>query len=140
MVGYNIIMPGQDGNSTFKLYVRSWCKSTAHTLASPFMVQTLFTGLTYVYHMEVSRQDLIPSILLLNITEHNFSEDEINYALDYITPWVSSYSLLLVQCHVLYFYTCSLSFIQGKKYSLVKYLTRKRRKDICVMSSLLTGF
>ncbi len=95
-VGYHI------ENSTF-VGVRGWCKSVAHTIASPIMIQTLFTGLTYPYHMEVSRQSLMPSHLHLNISEHNFSEEEIDYALDYITPWVSSYTYLLL-LNAFYFY------------------------------------
>ena len=97
MVGYLIIRPGQDENSTLKLHIRSWCTSTSYTIASPLMLQTLFTGLTYICHMSVSRQLIMPSNLFLNITDHNFSEKEIDYtldyALDYITPWVSSYLL-----------------------------------------------
>ena len=92
---YYIIVPGQDenstdGNSTF-FGVRGWCKSAVNTIASPVMIETLFTGLTIFYHKEVNHQSLMPSNLLLNITKHNYSEEEINYALDYITPWVSSY-------------------------------------------------
>ncbi len=83
VVGYIIIRPGQDGNSTKKVHVRSWCKSTAYTIASPIMLQTLFTELTYTYHMVVGRQLPTPSNLLLNITDQNFSDKEIDYALDY---------------------------------------------------------
>ncbi len=89
VVKYYIIVSGQDGNITMKVRARSWCKSTVYTLASLFMVQTLFTGLTYTHHMIVGRQLPTPSKLLLNITDQNFSDKEIDYALDYITPWVS---------------------------------------------------
>ena len=98
VVSYHIIVSGQDenstdGNSTF-FGVRGWCNNAAYTIASPYMIETLFTG-PIAYHKEVNHQMLIPSILHLNITKHNYSEEEINYALDYITPWVSSYILIL---------------------------------------------
>ncbi len=93
---------------TLTLDVRGWCKSTVHTIASPYMVQTLFTGLTYPYHMEVSRHTPIPSHLHINITEYTFSKEETTYALEYITPWVSSYLLptCTMSC-INYIYTCA---------------------------------
>ncbi len=110
VVSYHIIVSGQHGNST----VKSWCRSTAHTIASPVMIETLFTGLTIFYHKEVNHQVLVPSHLHLNITGHNFSQEEIDYALNYITPWVSSYiifthtmscTLYIVFCMQLKLYT-----------------------------------
>ena len=55
------------------------------------MLETLFVGLTYPYHMIVSRQHTPYELFALNISQLNYTltDNEINYGIDYITPWVS---------------------------------------------------
>ncbi len=76
VVKYHIIMSGKDGNPIIKSSAIGWCKSAAYTIASSLMIDTLFSGLTIFYHKEVNHQSLMPSNLRLNITKHNYSEED----------------------------------------------------------------
>lgn len=90
-IAYVLFLPPQESGIKVqvKAKIRGWCKSNAHTIASPFMLQTLFTGLTYAYNTVISRQRQTHMNLALNLTRYYFTEEEIDYAINYITPWVS---------------------------------------------------
>lgn len=149
LVGYILI----NGTSAPDVMIRGWCKSSTYVIASPIMLETLFTGLPYFFNVIVSRQlarsnDGFFSMMseqittsknfVLNLTQYKYTKDEIEYALDYITPWVSS---------ILFSYTRILLMITHSSRSMPKKMLRQdvelhiitKIKDIRIRSVITAG-
>ncbi len=81
-------------NVTFNTSTQ-WCRTSVTVQASSLMMLTLSSGLMVLVQERINRRTLIPSpiALSLNISNNNieggFNEIDIEYAAEYITPWVS---------------------------------------------------
>lgn len=76
---YMLLLPPSDKELNITMF-RSWSKSNAYTIASPIMLETLFSGLTYPYLKKISHQNTHFRTFVLNITyqNHSFTNEEIN--------------------------------------------------------------
>ena len=81
-------------NVTFNTSTQ-WCRTSVSVEASSLMMLTLSSGLIFFVQGRINRHTLLPSSigLFLNISnntiEGGFSEKDFEYAVKYITPWVS---------------------------------------------------
>ena len=81
-------------NFTFNTSTQ-WCRTSVLVQASSLMMQTLSSGMIFFLQGRINGHIIFPSSieLSLNISNNNieggFSETDIEYAVEYITPWVS---------------------------------------------------
>ncbi len=106
LVRYTLLTNSSQGEHFGFIRLRGWCKTNVYTIVSPLMLETLFTGLVYLYNSKFSRSTEIRNKIIeedykelaLNLTQHNeFSDTQtkIYNALNYITPWVSVHTLII---------------------------------------------
>lgn len=86
-VAYSILVNGE-------IYTRigSWCKNSVFTVINPVQLQAMFPMLEDTINRGLDIYRHIPklTLLFLDINDTlNLTDDEIDYAISYITPWVS---------------------------------------------------
>ncbi len=83
----------EKGNIVEQYKTRGYCQSNTYTVISPVMLQTLFTGILYLFSREIGRQEkgYIRIHLQQDISHIKLTENQIDFLVDYITPWVSQY-------------------------------------------------
>ena len=83
------------GNFTSHIVIHAsqWCRTSVSVEASSSMMLTLSSGLMVLFQWSINKATPPVIIMSLNISnstiEGGFSETDIEYATEYITPWVT---------------------------------------------------